>query len=131
MTRLYGPGATCSLCNRPGALGWVYCCTQDYVDAAENGLSDPYPVNTWQELVRGRITLLMQLKQRMFDKLGHILASKVGRRRAGPASRADHLSFFNEITSEQLSSYCPEQIVAILRQREEVCAGRIEPRVLC
>lgn len=46
------------------------------------------------------------------------MASNV--RRGSPAAREDKLSFFSEITPEQMASYRPDQIATILKQRDEV-----------
>lgn len=40
VTRLYGANATCSVCRRPGAFGWVYLCTQDHEDVLEHAVAD-------------------------------------------------------------------------------------------
>ncbi|KAH6603570.1 hypothetical protein Trco_008345 [Trichoderma cornu-damae] len=54
------------------------------------------------------------------DQVGCHLTPMVGTRKGSPAAREDRLSFFKEISQEQLASYRPEQVAHILRQRENV-----------
>ncbi|KAI9158922.1 hypothetical protein HJFPF1_06925 [Paramyrothecium foliicola] len=100
MTRLYDPDAACLHCRRPGPFGWVYQCTQDREEVLE------------QAAARGELTA--------FDDLGRVLGAQLQIRQRSPAARQDRLSFFNEVTPKQMSSYRPEHIAAILRQRENV-----------
>ena len=58
--------------------------------------------------------------QDIFDTLGQFMASQMGERARSPASRADELSFFDEITPEQMKSYQPKQIKSIMQQRRNV-----------
>lgn len=44
----------------------------------------------------------------------------VGERERGPKARQNELSFFDEVTPEQLASYSPEQLKTILQQRQNV-----------
>ncbi|KAI1107195.1 hypothetical protein F4804DRAFT_329484 [Jackrogersella minutella] len=55
-----------------------------------------------------------------FDLLGASFAKNLSMRPRGPENRSDKLSFFSEITQEQLRSYTPDQIRTILAQREHV-----------
>lgn len=41
-------------------------------------------------------------------------------RKRGPKERQNELSFFDEVTPEQLASYRPDQLRTILLQREKV-----------
>lgn len=52
------------------------------------------------------------------DELGCHLSSKLDIRLGSPAAREDRFSFFNEITQKQMANYRPDQIVTILKQRE-------------
>ncbi|KAI1213521.1 uncharacterized protein F4807DRAFT_456867 [Annulohypoxylon truncatum] len=55
-----------------------------------------------------------------FDLIGASFADSLTVRPRSPESRSDRLSFFSEITPEQLKSYTPEQVRTILAQREHV-----------
>lgn len=59
------------------------------------------------------------LSQWTFDDLGRELANLVVERARSPKARQSELSFFDEVTPEQLASYSPEQIKIILKQREK------------
>jgi hypothetical protein len=48
------------------------------------------------------------------------MSTKLQVRPRSPAARADRLSFLEEVTPQEFSSYRPDQIRKILRQREEV-----------
>ncbi|KAK5994582.1 hypothetical protein PT974_05061 [Cladobotryum mycophilum] len=100
MTRLYSPELLCASCHRPGPFGWLYQCTQDRDDSLEHAAT------------RGDLSNM--------DQLGCFLTSKMGIRQGSPAAREDPLSFFNEVTQEQMAHYKPDQIAKILKQRENV-----------
>ncbi|ROT42067.1 hypothetical protein SODALDRAFT_347154 [Sodiomyces alkalinus F11] len=100
MTRIYSIDLRCDSCHQVGAFGWLYRCTQDR-----------------EELI---CQMLAVGSKATFDETGDVLATQVKPRLRGPEARADKLSFFNEITSEQLQTYSAEQVAAILRQREHV-----------
>lgn len=53
-----------------------------------------------------------------FDFLGAVLSNGVGPGSRGPERRANRFSFFEEITTEQMSSYSPAQVAIILKQKE-------------
>lgn len=58
--------------------------------------------------------------QSTFDLLGDQLASRVGLRKRSRAARESSLSFFDEITPQQMTNYRPDQIATILKQRDNV-----------
>lgn len=64
--------------------------------------------------------MLTVLTQASFDALGRHMSERLRIRRGSPAAREDRFSFFNEISPKQTSSYRPDQVAAILRQRENV-----------
>ncbi|KAL2760925.1 hypothetical protein ACRALDRAFT_2093999 [Sodiomyces alcalophilus JCM 7366] len=101
MTRIYSVDLRCDSCHQLGAFGWLYRCTQDR-----------------EELIRQM--LAVGSKRATFDEIGDELAAQVKPRLRGPEARADKLSFFDEITPEQLRTYSAEQVATILRQREHV-----------
>ncbi|PHH82873.1 hypothetical protein CDD82_4511 [Ophiocordyceps australis] len=103
MARVYDPLLLCLACHRPGPNGWVYCCTQDREDMIEHAIC------------RGEMMC--------FDALGQQLSGLLRMRKGSPAAREDRLSFFDEITSQQLSTHKPAQVANILRQRENVQAA--------
>ncbi|KAM0264957.1 hypothetical protein ACHAQJ_000473 [Trichoderma viride] len=100
MTRIYSPSLLCSSCRYPGPSGWLYQCTQDREDLIENAV------------VRGEFVNM--------DQVGRQLTPMMGIRKGSPAAREDRLSFFKEISQEQLANYHPDQVAHILRQRENV-----------
>ncbi|OTA91851.1 hypothetical protein M434DRAFT_32379 [Hypoxylon sp. CO27-5] len=55
-----------------------------------------------------------------FDLLGAEAAKHLTVRPRSPESRAKKLSFFGEVTAEQLKTYTPDQIRKILEQREHI-----------
>ncbi|KAG9250757.1 uncharacterized protein F5Z01DRAFT_677578 [Emericellopsis atlantica] len=99
MVRLYGEHV-CKCCLKPGEFGWVYRCTQDREDMLEFDAATGHQVAD--------------------DELGRSFASQMSIRERSAAARRDRLSFLEELDSKQLSQYRPDQIVTILRQREEV-----------
>lgn len=46
MVRLHDADALCCMCHRPGQLGWVYQCTQDYEELIEHDVAKGGFVNT-------------------------------------------------------------------------------------
>ncbi|KEY68995.1 hypothetical protein S7711_03302 [Stachybotrys chartarum IBT 7711] len=100
MTRVYDNQALCVTCNRPGPIGWLYQCTQDTEETLERAAA------------RG--------EQIHIDELGYHFVSKLDIRARSPAARQDKLSFFNEISQDQMASYRPDQIAQIIQQRENV-----------
>ncbi|KAH7308101.1 hypothetical protein B0I35DRAFT_104258 [Stachybotrys elegans] len=102
MTRLYDDNALCTSCNRPGPIGWLYQCTQDREESLERAVSHGDAIH--------------------LDDLGHFFTSKLTIRDRSPTARQDKLSFFDEISEEQMASYTPYQIARILRQRDNVHA---------
>ncbi|PHH59350.1 hypothetical protein CDD81_3354 [Ophiocordyceps australis] len=103
VARVYDPMLLCLACHRPGPNGWVYRCTQDREDMIEHAIC------------RGEMMC--------FDALGQQLSGQLRMRKGSPAAREDRLSFFDEITSQQLSTHRPAQVAIILRQRENVQAA--------
>ncbi|KAI1824838.1 hypothetical protein F4861DRAFT_530736 [Xylaria intraflava] len=55
-----------------------------------------------------------------FDALGTVLSDGISPGARSPEKRSHQLSFFEEITSEQLKTYSPTQIATILKQRENL-----------
>ncbi|KAI0971785.1 hypothetical protein F4678DRAFT_461151 [Xylaria arbuscula] len=55
-----------------------------------------------------------------FDSLGTVLCDVVSPGLRSPERRANKLSFLEEITAEQLSTYSPSQVVTILKQRDNL-----------
>ncbi|KAH8178729.1 hypothetical protein LIA77_00248 [Sarocladium implicatum] len=100
MSRLYGSEFLCDHCRRPGEFGWIYRCSHDREEVIDFALSQGYPST--------------------FDQLGKDLAARMKVRKRSRAARESSLSFFDEISSEQMSSYNPDQIATILKQRENV-----------
>ncbi|KAI6784742.1 uncharacterized protein J7T54_007835 [Emericellopsis cladophorae] len=64
--------------------------------------------------------MLPKARQVAYDQLGRSFASQMSIRERSAAARRDRLSFLEELDPKQLSQYRPDQIVTILRQREEV-----------
>ncbi|KAF4591459.1 hypothetical protein GQ602_001758 [Ophiocordyceps camponoti-floridani] len=100
MTRLYDPCLLCLICRRPGPNGWLYLCTQDREDLIEHAVC------------RGEVA--------SFDVLGQQLSEHLTIRKGSPAARHDRLSLLKEMTPEQMTTYHPDQIATLLRQRENV-----------
>ncbi|KND90734.1 hypothetical protein TOPH_04490 [Tolypocladium ophioglossoides CBS 100239] len=100
MTRIYDPALLCIACHQPGSNGWIYACTQDREDLIEHAIC------------RGEMA--------SFDVLGDHLSRELVMRKGTPAAREDKLSFFQETTQTRMSNYRPDQVAAILRQRENV-----------
>jgi len=63
--------------------------------------------------------------QSTFDILGDHLVSRVGLRKRSRAARESSLSFFDEITPQQMTAYRPDQIATILKQRDNVSQGHL------
>ncbi|KAI1310949.1 hypothetical protein F5Y03DRAFT_391945 [Xylaria venustula] len=55
-----------------------------------------------------------------FDGLGSVLCDGVSSGLRSPERRANKLSFLEEITAEQLSTYSPSQVATILKQRDNL-----------
>ncbi|KAL6815094.1 hypothetical protein J3E69DRAFT_375579 [Trichoderma sp. SZMC 28015] len=100
MTRIYSPSLLCSNCHYPGPSGWLYQCTQDREDLIEHAVASGDFIS--------------------MDQFGSQLTPMMGIRKRSPAAREDRLSFFQEISQEQLAQYRPDQVAHILRQRENV-----------
>ena len=66
-------------------------------------------------------------KPRSMDELGSQLGDMVKPPMRGPEARADKYSVLNEMTPEQLKTYSPDQIVTLLKQRENVSYLHIIP----
>lgn len=54
------------------------------------------------------------------DYLDYCFRKDLGVRKGSVEARQDKLSFLDELTSEKMALYRPDQIATILRQREEV-----------
>ncbi|KAI1423849.1 hypothetical protein F5Y12DRAFT_798005 [Xylaria sp. FL1777] len=55
-----------------------------------------------------------------FDCLGTVFSNEISPGPRSPEKRADKLSFFGEITPEQMRTYSPSQIATILQQRHDL-----------
>ncbi|KAI1094491.1 hypothetical protein F5B19DRAFT_499462 [Rostrohypoxylon terebratum] len=80
--------------------GWLWRCTTDRELLIEDAITKGRPVS--------------------FDLIGASFVNNLFTRPRSPETRSDKLSFLSEITSEQLSTYTPDQIRTILGQREHV-----------
>ena len=72
---------------------------------------------------RQSLEKLIRRTQVSFDALGDQLSKELVMRKCSPAAREDKLSFFKETTPKRMSSYRPDQVAAILRQRKNVRAA--------
>ena len=55
-----------------------------------------------------------------FDSLGNVFGNEIRPGLRSPERRASKLSFFEEISPEQMKTYSPTQVANILQQRENV-----------
>ncbi|KAI3343990.1 hypothetical protein F4824DRAFT_494246 [Ustulina deusta] len=55
-----------------------------------------------------------------FDFLGAVFSSEIRPGPRSPEKRANKLSFFEEITAEQMKTYSPSQVATILQQRDKL-----------
>ncbi len=55
-----------------------------------------------------------------FDELGEALCKLVEPALRGPEARSDKYTVLTEMSPDELASYTPEQLVELLRQRENV-----------
>ncbi|KAI0541480.1 hypothetical protein GGR58DRAFT_529155 [Xylaria digitata] len=57
-----------------------------------------------------------------FDSLGAVFGNVISPGPRSPERRADKLSFFGEVTAEQMRTYSPTQLATILEQRDNLLA---------
>ncbi|ATY58297.1 hypothetical protein A9K55_002317 [Cordyceps militaris] len=100
MTRVYGVSHLCGACHRPGNFGWVYQCTQD-----KEGIID-------DALAQGDLNCC--------DQIGLAMVADMNARRSSVPDCQDKFSFLDQISSEKMASYRPDQIATLLRQKEKV-----------
>lgn len=70
---------------------------------------------------------LLSYTQVNFDLLGLSFSQHIKPGPRGPQMRSNRLSFFKEITSDEMRSYAPDQIATILEQRDNVSEPRGMP----
>ncbi|ORY68418.1 uncharacterized protein BCR38DRAFT_471985 [Pseudomassariella vexata] len=81
-------------------FGWLYRCTQDREQMIEDAMRKGHIVS--------------------FDLLGASFEESPAPPPRGPEERSNRLSFFKEITADEMKSYTPDQIATILEQRENL-----------
>ncbi|KAB5570852.1 hypothetical protein GE09DRAFT_1055628 [Coniochaeta sp. 2T2.1] len=100
MTRVYDLNFRCERCNRHGSFGWLYRCTEHREPLIED-------IN--------RLGF-----KTAFDPIGEHFAGQMSLGKHGPDKRMDNYSVIREMTTEQLHTYTPDQLVKLLEQRENV-----------
>ena len=119
MTRLYHADYKCEVCRRTGHFGWVYRCTVDRealilgaIQRDEQVCQTPRRC-TAISLIGGQVS---------FDFLGQTFEAQMTLGKYGQDARANKYSFLREITTKQLHTYTPDQLVTIFLQRDNVRA---------
>lgn len=127
MTRVYGVSHLCGACHRPGNFGWVYQCTQDKEGIIDDALAQG-------DLVSTTIVTIVYLEtdalhQNCCDQIGLAMVADMNARRSSVPDCQDKFSFLDQISSEKMASYRPDQIATLLRQKEKVTllASQVRP----
>lgn len=132
MSRIYHPGFKCVLCKRPPQFGWLYRCTHDrdplILSAKLKGDKASRPTTSPPSSHGSPAANISDTTQVGFDEISQSFAEEMNLGKFGPDMRTQKYAFFKEITTEQLHSYTPSQLVTILSQRDHVAEIVAESR---